>query len=372
LRLVTTDVNSQSVTRTATPPEWAVVACLLLILEIAQIRPLVAASRATGFDPTLTHVIVGASADLALWLALTPFTFLALDLVPLTGSRSRVMVDVAGWLVIGTAAAAAQAWIERGLWFALGTFSVSAQAAFNSPVLSFRYLFDGNAQQSLVLLLSYAVLARVHRARREREVAVRLERSLADARLHALSLQLQPHFLFNTLNAIAALVPEDPIIAEGMLVRLGDLLRASLDAEVAGYVTLRAELERLESYVELQRMRFGDRLSVSMCIDPGAMNARVPSFLLQPLVENAISHGIAPRRGAGHIEVGARCADGRLILFVRDDGIGPPPERDRKERVGLGTTRARLAAMFPGASTLELSPATPRGTHVAISVPFTS
>jgi LytS/YehU family sensor histidine kinase len=135
-------------------------------------------------------------------------------------------------------------------------------------------------------------------------------------------------------------------------------------------VTLRTELNRLASYVELQRMRFGDRLSVSMRIDPDVMNARVPSFLLQPLVENAISHGIAPRRGAGHIDVAARCDGRRLILSVRDDGIGPPPVGDRRERVGLGSTRARLAAMFPGTSTLELSPAAPRGTLVSITVPL--
>jgi two-component system LytT family sensor kinase len=363
-------LSTQSVARTATLAEWAAVGGLQLVIELASIRPIVAANRAVGFDPAAAHIVFGASADLALWLALTPFVFLALDQVPLAGPRSRIALNLAGWALVGIAAAAAQAWMVRGLWVAGSTLSDAAKSALASPLLSFRYLFETNAQQALVLLMEYAVLSRVHRARRERVLAVQLERSLADARLHALSLQLQPHFLFNTLNAIAALVPEDPIIAEAMLVRLGDLLRTSLDAETTGHVTLRTELNRLASYVELQRMRFGDRLSVSMRIDPDVMNARVPSFLLQPLVENAISHGIAPRRGAGHIDVAARCDGRRLVLSVRDDGIGPPPESDRRERVGLGSTRARLAAMFPGMSTLELSPAAPRGTVVSITVPL--
>jgi len=363
-------VSTQSVARTATLAEWAAVGGLQLVIELASIRPIVAANRAVGFDPSAAHVAFGASADLGLWLALTPFVFLALDQVPLAGPRPRIALNLLGWALVGIVAAAAQAWMVRGLWVAGSTLSDDAKSALASPLLSFRYLFETNAQQGLVLLMEYAVLFRVHRARRERELAAQLERSLADARLHALSLQLQPHFLFNTLNAIAALVPEDPIVAEAMLVRLGDLLRTSLDSEPSGHVTLRTELNRLASYVELQRMRFGDRLSVSMRIDPDVMNARVPSFLLQPLVENAISHGIAPRRGAGHIDVAARCDGRRLILSVRDDGIGPPPERDRRERVGLGSTRARLAAMFPGMSTLELSPAAPRGTLVSITVPL--
>jgi two-component system, LytTR family, sensor kinase len=363
-------VNTQSVARTATAPEWAAVAGLQLIIELASIRPIVAANRAVGFDPALSHVIFGASADLALWLALTPFVFLALDQVPLSGPRPRIALNLVGWALVGLLAAAAQAWMVRGLWVAGSTMSQAAKSALASPLLGFRYLFETNAQQALVLLMEYVVLSRVHRARRERQLAAQLERSLADARLHALSLQLQPHFLFNTLNAIAALVPEDPVVAEAMLVRLGDLLRTSLDAEPSGHVTLRTELNRLASYVELQRMRFGDRLCVSMRIEPAVLNARVPSFLLQPIVENAISHGIGPRRGTGHIEVAARSEDGRLVLCVQDDGIGLPPENIRRERVGLGSTRARLAAMFPGTSSLDLTPASPRGTLVSITVPL--
>jgi two-component system LytT family sensor kinase len=360
--------QAQTVARTSTLAEWAAVGGVQLVIELASIRPIVAANRAVGFDPALSHVIFGASADLALWLALTPFVFLALDQLPLV--RPRTVVHLVAWALVGVAAAAAQAWMVRGLWVAGTALSEGAKSALASPLLGFRYLFETNAQQSLVLLMEYAVLSRVHRARRERELQVQLEQSLADARLHALSLQLQPHFLFNTLNAIAALVPEDPFTAEAMLVRLGDLLRTSLDSEPSGFVTLRTELKRLASYVELQRMRFGDRLCVAMHADPAALNARVPSFLLQPLVENAISHGIAPRRGVGHIDVEATCDAGRLHLFVRDDGIGLPPESERRERVGLGSTRARLAAMFPDKSTLELSPAEPRGTLVSITVPL--
>ncbi len=364
----TTRAPTPAVTRNATPAEWAAVAALQLVLELASIRPTLAANRAVGFQPAVAHVAIAATADLALWLALIPFVFAALDRMPL--ARPRLALHAAGWVVLGVATAAAQAWMVRGLWVAGATLSHSARLALGSPLLTFRYLFETNFQPVLLFWMSYHVLARVQRARRERDVAARLERSLAEARLHALSLQLQPHFLFNTLNAIAALVPDDPLIAEAMLVRLGDLLRLSLDTDARDHITLQTELRRLDSYIELQRMRFGDRLSVSMQIDPNAANARVPSFLLQPLIENAISHGIAPRRGAGHIEVEARCDGDRLLLSVRDDGIGPPPEHARRERVGLGSTRARLDAMFPGGTSLALSAATPRGTLVSISMPL--
>jgi two-component system, LytTR family, sensor kinase len=247
---------------------------------------------------------------------------------------------------------------------------------FVAPDWQMQTLFElfGGSLSTAYLLVCWSVLyfgIKFYESQRQQEQALLKAVALAqEAQLKMLRYQWNPHFLFNTLNAIAALVPEDPFTAEAMLVRLGDLLRTSLDSEPSGFVTLRTELKRLASYVELQRMRFGDRLCVAMHADPAALNARVPSFLLQPLVENAISHGIAPRRGVGHIDVEATCDAGRLRLFVRDDGIGLPPESERRERVGLGSTRARLAAMFPDKSTLELSPVEPRGTLVSITVPF--
>ena len=361
-------IRSQpSVTRSATATEWAAVAGLQLVLELASIRPILAANRAVGVQPAVEHVAFAATVDLSLWLLLTPFVFAILDRMPLAGPRAALRL--LGWAALGVAAAAAQAWMVRRLWFLGALWAEGAQRVLASPLFTFRYLFETNAQPVLLLLLSYAVLQRVHRTRREREVATQLERSLASARVHALSLQLQPHFLFNTLNAIAALVAEDPAVAESMLVHLSNLLRLTFDADARDDVSVRTELARVDMYVALQRMRFGDRLLVSTRVDPDALDARVPAFLLQPLVENAISHGVEPRRGVGHIEIEARCSGDTLTLSVRDDGVGLPPVDGRRERVGLGGTRARLEAMFPGSHQLELRAADPHGTLVVVVVP---
>jgi LytS/YehU family sensor histidine kinase len=281
----------------------------------------------------------------------------------------RLVIRLLGWATLGVAAAAAQAWMVRRLWLVGAMWAEGAHRILASPLFSFRYLFETNAQQVVLLMLCFAVLQRVHRERRERELATQLERSLASARVHVLSLQLQPHFLFNTLNAIAALVAEDPNIAENMLVHLSNLLRLTFDADARDDVSVRTELTRVDMYVALQRMRFGDRLSVATRVDPDALDARVPAFLLQPLVENAISHGVEPRRGVGHIDIDARCLGDQLVLSVRDDGVGLPPVAGRRERVGLSGTRARLEAMFPGAHQLDLRPAEPQGTVVTVVVP---
>lgn len=358
-----------AILRDATPSEWAAVAGLQLVQELASIRPILAANRAAGIEPAVLHVVFGASIDLLLWLALAPAVFGALDHMPLFSPRRRPLHFV-GWLAVGVAVAAAQAWMVRGLWVAGAAWSDDARRSLASPLFSFRYEWETNAPQVLLLLLTYVVLYRVHRSRREREVAARLERSLADARLQALSLQLQPHFLFNTLNAIAALVPDDPVAAESMVICLSDLLRLTFDGDASADVSLETEMTRLDLYLELQRLRFGDRLQVSTRIDPATLRARVPAFLLQPLVENAIAHGIAPRRGVGSVDIDARCAGESLVVTVRDDGVGLAGETVRRERVGLGSTRARLEAMFPGNHALHLSPATPRGTLCTVVVPF--
>jgi two-component system, LytTR family, sensor kinase len=357
------------IVRDATPGEWAAVAGLQLVLELASIRPILAVNRAAGVQPGAVHVAVGATIDLILWLLLVPAVFGLLDRMPVFEPRRRAL-HLAGWAAVGVAAAAAQAWMVRGLWVAGATWSDDARRTLASPLLSFRYEWETNAPQVIMLLLTYVALYREHRIGRAREAAARLERSLADARLQALSLQIQPHFLFNTLNAIAALVPDDPVTAEAMLVRFGDLLHLTFDGSQDEDVSLETEMTRLALYIDLQRLRFGDRLRFSTHIDPASLPARVPAFLLQPLVENAIAHGIAPRRGVGVVDVDARCTGQTLVLTVRDDGVGLPADAVRHERVGLGSTRARLEAMFPGSHTLRLSPTTPHGTLVTVIVPF--
>jgi signal transduction histidine kinase len=200
-------------------------------------------------------------------------------------------------------------------------------------------------------------------------LAARLESQLSQARLSVLRDQLNPHFLFNTLNSIAVLVRHDPVAAEAMLHRLSDFLRGTLEGGEAPLCSLDEELTRVRTYLGIEECRFQDRLSIRFQIDRDALVALVPSFILQPLVENALRHGIAPRPGPGLVEVTAQRNGGRLCLAVRDDGAGLPLPPVR-EGVGLSNTRRRLQALYGSGSRLELRSRVPRGTEVLVELPW--
>src|SRR6185436_5586311 len=157
----------------------------------------------------------------------------------------------------------------------------------------------------------------------ERELrASQLEARLAQSRLQVLKMQLHPHFLFNTLNAISELIHRDPESADRMLMDLSDLLRLSLENLEVQEIPLYKELEFLGKFLEIEQMRFHDRLTVDMQISPETLDASVPNMILQPLVENAIKHGIAPRSGGGRIDIHAVRSNGHLEINVSDDGLG--------------------------------------------------
>ena len=210
-----------------------------------------------------------------------------------------------------------------------------------------------------------------HRRAQERELRTsQLEALLAQTRLQMLNMQLQPHFLFNTLNTIAELVHQQPEAAEKMIGGLSHLLRETLHAGAVDRVPLARELEVLEYYIEIQRERFGDRLRVDVTADQAARMALVPSLLLQPLVENSIKHGIGARAGAGHIEVAAGRTADRLWLEVRDDG-GGLRDGEVREGVGLANCRSRLHALYgPDAFHLDMISRGSRGVTVRIETPF--
>ena len=197
-----------------------------------------------------------------------------------------------------------------------------------------------------------------------------LSAQLAQAQLQALRMQLHPHFLFNTLNAISTLVHKDPEIADRMIARLSDLLRLTLENMGVQEVRLAQELEFLERYLEIERMRFPDRLQVRMHIAPETLDARAPYRILQRIVENAIRHDIAPRSRIRTVEIRADCKNDKLILEVRDDGPGISPDRIRKDGVGISSTRARLERLYGAAHEFELRNATEGGLVVTLAIPF--
>jgi two-component system LytT family sensor kinase len=207
---------------------------------------------------------------------------------------------------------------------------------------------------------------------KDRQVkTVELERLLSESRLETLRAQLHPHFLFNALNAVSAYVERDPRAARRMLEQLGELLRLSLDHSEDPEIPLERELAFLERYFGLQKIRFEDRLRVNMNIDPHTPAVLVPTFILQPLVENAIRHGISARPGLGLIEVSAWLEHGTLRLRVRDDGPGLPAgwSLEATAGVGLSNTRERLRHLYGDRQKFEITAAEGGGVKADITLP---
>ena len=214
--------------------------------------------------------------------------------------------------------------------------------------------------------------AAYQRSYHEREIdALRLHAELSAARLESLRAKLHPHFLFNTLNGISDLIFTDPHTADALVLRLAQLLRATLDT-VDAEISLRQELELLSAYLDIERVRFGDRLRVSIDAGRTAIEGRIPPFLIQPLAENAIQHGIAPRATGGAISLRAYVRpDERattLVLELSDDGVGMPD--DAREGIGLSITRQRLRTLYRGAGALTVGPRAGGGTVATIELPF--
>ena len=250
-----------------------------------------------------------------------------------------------------------------------------------------------------------------YRRYREREHrAILLEASLAKARLNALQTQLRPHFLFNSLNAIVTLLRRDPRLAESTLMALSDLLRLTLSQSDKQEVTLREELQFVQSYVEIQQIRFGDKLHFEQNIQAAMLDCLVPSLLLQPLIENAIRHGIEPSDDAGSLRLTAQQENARLVITVEDDGVGMGAKGESASKpeledsiadfpvgtvdngrsssalitasrvqcsasksgsgIGLSNLRARLEALYGCSYKLELGPREPTGVALRIEIPF--
>jgi signal transduction histidine kinase len=208
---------------------------------------------------------------------------------------------------------------------------------------------------------------------RDREIRTsQLEAQLAQAQLQVLKMQLHPHFLFNTLHAISSLMHKDLDLADRMIARLGELLRSSLENSGRQEVSLRQELDFVKPYLEIEQARLGPRLQVEMDIEPDVLDALVPNLILQPLIENAIRHGISVREKGGHIRVSARHEGDMLSLAVADDGPGLPATQpaERPGGIGLANTRARLERLYEKSHRFELKSIPGKGLTVILAIPF--
>jgi two-component system LytT family sensor kinase len=220
-----------------------------------------------------------------------------------------------------------------------------------------------------IVLVAHAIS--YYRKFRDREIrAGQLETQLAKAHLHSLKSQLQPHFLFNTMHSISALMMSDIQAADRMITRLADLLRMNLESAGTQVTTLSRELEFVNCYLAIEQVRFEDRLTVCLDIAPDTLDAQVPLLLLQPLVDNAVKHGISRLTAGGEIRISAVRQDGDLKLEVRDNGPGLSAGTDRGCRVGLKVTRERLEALYGQNQLVELESPPEGGVSVSVSIPF--
>jgi signal transduction histidine kinase len=331
---------------------WLLLAGLSAVQVLASMSALGGDLRHAVLSPRLFDVVLALPAFVAIdqlerrappeRIGWAPWTAIVLALLAATAAAGALWNGAAVHAITGQRVVIVGSRVAKGIaeWIALGA-SVGAATA-------------------------YALLGRL-RAREAQ--ALQLEARLAEARLQALASQLQPHFLFNTLNAVATLVHRDPEAADATLTRLADLLRATLRQPATHEIPLREELGLLDRYVEIMRVRYGARLTIRVDADESAGDVLVPPFVLQPLVENALEHGVARRAGPGSVVVTARVDAGRLRLEVVDDGPGPSLGDGGESGIGLPNTRRRLATLYGDAQRLVLEAVPGGGARALVELP---
>jgi signal transduction histidine kinase len=310
------------------------------------------------------------------WAVLTPLVFALTSQSPL--ERGHLLPRISLFFVVGMVIAVGVDVVTGFMRF--DVFHVTrGRFADAGPIWRLRHLWFMNEFLVYIAILAGG-LARDYflryRSRREQTIrlqaqAAQLQAQLADARLAALRTQLNPHFLFNTLHAVSALVERDPRGVRRMIARLSELLRTTLDGAEEQEVPLSQELTFTHRYLDIMQIRFQGRLSIESRVDPGVLDALVPNLILQPLVENAIKHGVSKIDDAGRLEIHARREGERLILCVRDNGPAVDDVELRAgEGVGLRNTRERLSELYGSEQSVTLRPAEDEGVIAEVTIPF--
>jgi two-component system, LytTR family, sensor kinase len=322
---------------------------------------------------TWTYAIAMQALHWTLWAAFYPVFFLLIRHFPLEPARrvrSLALYILATPVLIFTHATIYLSLIYQMVeqHHKMNPFESVSAFLWGLTTLDFAYRVLG---YSFLLAFSYAL--DYHERFKDNALKTsRLETQLAHAQLDALKMQLQPHFLFNTLNAISALLHKDPDAADRMIARLGDFLRLTLENDDGHEVALSQEVLFLKCYLSIEEVRFQDRLTTRIDIDPEAQGACVPNLILQPLVENAIRHGVNRLVGPGHIEITAVRRGDRLHLTVKDNGPGwaNATGQVRSGGVGIANTRQRLTQLYGDKYRLEFSGPPGEGCTVSLDIPF--
>jgi two-component system LytT family sensor kinase len=298
-----------------------------------------------------------------IWAALTPAVFFFSKRVPLSRRRlaPTLLAHCGFFLLTSLVHAAAASYLHVPIFVPRGF-------AGSPIVLRFVEEFYSDIWMYWPLVCIQALVDYYKRFRQQALQAAQLEARLARLQLELLRAQIKPHFLFNTLNSISALMQDQPHAAEDMLADLSEMFRASMLSTSRQEAALHHEIDLLRSYMRIQQRRFDDRLTPVFDIAPDALEAAIPTLLLQPLVENAVLHGIAPRVEPGRVEIRAVRRNEKLELHVSDNGVGMA-ERCQ-EGIGLSNTRERLLHLYGGEQSMEISSKPGQGTLVRIVMPF--
>lgn len=322
----------------------------------------------SGFGRTATNVpflfAMNRMVYAVVWAGAIITAIALTEALPVTGKRQygRISLHVVACLVMTVVWAVAAYYACLAVvpgWVPMGVAHMISSTAKN---VLFGYC--------LITVLVHIVW-RMRRYRAQEVAMLRKARLATEAQLHVLKMELQPHFLFNALHSISALIATDPDAANETLVRLSDMLRRSVETSRVQEVALREELANVQLYTEIEQVRFGDRLALTWAIDPDTLDAVVPHMLLQPLVENAIKHGPEAHAAAGRITVSSQRENGSLHITVRDDGPGLKVASPRRGAgIGLSNTRARLTELYGTAHTFSLTDHPHGGTEVSIEIPF--
>ena len=353
---------------------WILILCAWTIVGLLfTVREIVVASVHGGH---VNWVIVGVIELVYwnVWAACTPLVVALAKRFPLTGQRfaSHIAIHTVTSFMMAPLGSVTAYFLSRGLLGLLFRMTdpgaLRLLSTFTVSVLSMS--FTGILTYWLVVGLYQSV--HFYQAAMERQtIAAQLETQLSHAELENLKSQLHPHFLFNSLHTIGVLMQEDVEAASHLLVSLGDLLRMALERR-ENEITLRSELEFVGKYLEIEQTRFHDRLKVRMDVPPDLLGVYVPSLALQPLVENAIKHGISVDSAAGRLEIAAQRNNGRVSLRVRDDGPGLAPGSRLRFGVGLTNVQSRLKQLYGEESSLELTRGDGRGCEAIITIPLRS
>lgn len=331
--------------------------------------------RLLGQEVSLGQLVPAELVFTYLWALLTPLVMWMGRRFPVWGTHHRETArhTLRNWIaqlvaVVSFVFVHVALFTAASLVLADGSATVPASRLFSGYLASW-FTLDSIVYCTLLAVFHALVYYRVSQDRALR--ASQLEARLAQAQLQVLRMQLQPHFLFNTLHTISALMHRDVKRADSMIAALSDLLRMSLRSVGVQEVELREELEFLQRYLEIMSLRFGDRLTVTLDIDPSVLDARVPTLVLQPLVENALRHGFGDSMRAGQVRVTVAPDGDMLRCEVVDNGRGIP-QSGAREGVGTSNTRARLRHLYGERFSLELSANPGGGARVSLAIPYHS